>query len=120
MENTPTVDGSISPWEVFIAGEAFIPVVPEEGIKITVEPQPLTAGAIPECLEDKIPLTLTVDVDLTKGVSQVVGEERNGKIEDITIWKYLIEDPHPNPLPENQNYWMRTDLHNESSYFMDL
>jgi len=100
--------------EVYLAGHKAIPVVPKTDLVVDFSPQPLTAGCVPELLEDEKPLTITVldsegkPVDLSVGVPDASGER---EVTDECIWNVLFKDPHPETLP--QYYWVRTDLHND-------
>jgi hypothetical protein len=89
-------------------------------LTIEVSPSVLTAGVIPEKLDANLPLTLKVKddrglpVDFTK-----VGVR--GEVNQNSIWANCFLDPHKDnkefygsfegKLP--QNYWTRTDLHND-------
>ena len=84
-----------------------IPEVPTSTLTVTVSPDVLTAGVVPELIDPATPLTFKITdssgtpVDLTNGKT----------VEDKAIWNNLFKDPHPEVLP--QYYWTRLDLHNE-------
>ncbi len=109
--------------EVYLAGQAIIPVDARRNLNVTFSPEPLTAGVTPELLGD--PLTFTVTnydgepVDLSVGVPDANGDR---KVIDRSVWYYLFVDPHlDDPLYYGKNarlpqyYWMRTDLHNQQT-----
>lgn len=109
--------------EVYLAGQAIIPVDARRNLNVTFAPEPLTAGVTPELLGD--PLTFSVTdadgkpIDLSLGVPDLNG---NRKVIDRSVWYYLFVDPHlDDPLYYGKNaklppyYWMRTDLHNKET-----
>jgi hypothetical protein len=127
-------DKAFSPWynltkpydfshEVYMSGLKPLEVVPKNDWVVTFAPEPLTAGCVPELLQNETPLTFTVldadgnPVNLSEGIKDPSG---NGLVDDINIWNVLIKDPHPDnqafygknaKLP--RYYWVRTDLHND-------
>ena len=109
--------------EVYLAGLKHLPVVPRNDLIVSYAPEPLTAGCVPELLENEQPLTFTVlddegqPVDLRVGITDRFG---NNEVGEEEIWNVLFKDPHPcnktfygpdATLP--QYYWVRTDLHND-------
>jgi hypothetical protein len=113
--------------EVYLAGEARVPIEPAEDLNVTVSPQPLTAGVVNELVDATQPLTIKVTdssgvpVNLLEGVPDFVGDKT---VEPEAAWINCFKDWHPDQqerygfdarLP--QYYWVRTDLHNKSSDF---
>ena len=109
--------------EVYMSGLKHLPVVPKNDLIISYGPDPLTAGCVPELLENEQPLTFSVldaegnPVDLRKGLTNIYG---SNEVQEEVVWNVLFKDPHPDNkeyfgrsavLP--QYYWVRTDLHND-------
>jgi hypothetical protein len=109
--------------EVYMAGLKHLPVTPKNDLIVSYGPDPLTAGCVPELLENEQPLTFTVldaegsPVDLRKGLTNAYG---SNVVDEKVIWNVLFKDPHPDNktffgpkaiLP--QYYWIRTDLQND-------
>lgn len=113
--------------EVYLAGEARVPIEPAEDLNVTVSPQPLTAGVANEFVDPTQPLTINVTdsagvfVNLLEGVPDMMGDRT---VDEEDAWINCFKDWHPDQterygfgarLP--QYYWVRTDLHNTSDDF---
>lgn len=113
--------------EVYLAGEARVPIEPAEDLNVTVSPQPLTAGVVNEFVDPTQPLTVSVTdsagvyVNLLEGVPDFFGDRT---VDEEDAWINCFKDWHPDQaerygfgarLP--QYYWVRTDLHNTSDNF---
>ncbi|NTU61102.1 MAG: hypothetical protein HGA95_02040, partial [Caldiserica bacterium] len=113
--------------EVYLAGEARVPIEPAEDLNVTVSPQPLTAGVANEFVDPTQPLTISVTdsagvfVNLLEGVPDMMGDRT---VDEEDSWINCFKDWHPDQterygfgarLP--QYYWVRTDLHNSSDDF---
>jgi hypothetical protein len=109
--------------EVYASGLKPIDVMPKNDWVVSYNPEPLTAGCVPELLQAGTPLTFNLldadgnPVDLSKGIKDPSGVDL---VDDINIWNVLIKDPHPDnrtfygPMAKlPQYYWLRTDLHND-------
>jgi hypothetical protein len=109
--------------EVYLAGEAMIPLQPKEDLMVESSPTPLTAGCTPEkvreddqnvpgCLTFKVMDVEGRSVDLSVGIPDFDGDSG---IQPKDIHTFLFNDKPFEPLP--QYYWIRTDLHNTDDGF---
>jgi hypothetical protein len=108
--------------EVYLAGQAAVPVEAQEDLICEVTPNLLTAGVQPELVDPTSPLTFSVKyanqqaVDLSAGVPDARGETL---VKIDPMWMHCFKDPHPDDLYYYkganlpQYYWLRTDLHND-------
>jgi hypothetical protein len=110
--------------EVYLAGQAAIPIEPVDDLIVTMAtPKTLTAGITPELISPDTPLTLEVKdaegkpVDLSDGIYDIRSNE--SKVKEDDIWNFLFKDPYADDfyyygrgasLP--QYYFLRTNLHN--------
>lgn len=117
--------------EVYLAGEARVPIEPKEDLNVVVSPSPLTAGVVNELVDPTQPLTIKVTdadgvpVNLLEGVPDFIGDRT---VPEDAAWINCFKDWHPDNyefygfgarLP--QYYWVRTDLHNKSDdYYSNM
>jgi len=106
------VDNKLLSHEVYIAGQSYVPIGyssgPEKTLKLEMFPSVLTAGVSPESIFKGDPFTIKI----TNDSGTPVDLTNKGKLSNQDVADLFFDDVPVN-IPDY--YWIRTDLHNQST-----
>jgi hypothetical protein len=106
------IDNKLFSHEVYIAGQSYVPIGyssgPEKALVLTMTPPVLTAGVSSETIFKGDPFTIKI----TDESGSPIDLTNKGKLSATEVANLFFDDV-PTTLPDY--YWLRTDLHNQST-----